>query len=57
MSEAWLRLAAAELPAGPATVALHLADEERAEIERLRSAWGTAWGVVDHKGLRSWLRV
>lgn len=57
VSEAWLRLAAAELPAGPATVALHLADEERAEIGRLRGAWGTAWGVVDHKGLRSWLRA
>lgn len=57
VSEAWLRLAAAELAAGPATVALHLADEERAEIERLRSAWGTAWGVVDHKDLRSWLRA
>ena len=56
VSEAWLRSAAAEVPPGPAAVALHLADEERDEIERLRAAWGTAWKVVDDKGLRRWLR-
>ncbi|MDQ3384738.1 MAG: hypothetical protein M3503_01805, partial [Actinomycetota bacterium] len=57
VSEAWLRLAAAEVAPAPATVALRMADDERAEIERLRRAWSTAWGAVDHKGLRSWLRT
>ena len=57
VSEAWLRLAAAEVDAAPAGVALRLADEERAEIERLRQAWTTAWKAVDDKGLRSWLRT
>ena len=57
VSEAWLRLAAAEVDAAPAAVALRLADEERAEIERLRRAWTTAWEAVDDKGLRRWLRT
>ena len=56
VSEAWLRSAATDLPAGPAATALVLADEERDEVERLRHAWSAAWASVSDKDLRRWLR-
>ena len=55
VSEAWLVEAAAEVATGPAAVALHIAGEERAEAERLRHDWATAWDAVDAKRLRTWL--
>ena len=57
VSEDWLRAAADDVDPASAAVARRLADEERAEIERLRHAWATAWRAVDDKGLRSWLRT
>jgi CHAD domain-containing protein len=56
VSEAWLRSAVADVPPGPAAVALELAQTERDHADRLHREWGVAWKALDAKGLRAWLR-
>jgi CHAD domain-containing protein len=56
VSEAWLRDAVADVPPTTAAVALRLAAEDRAEAERVRAVWRTAWEPLADKGLRSWLK-
>ena len=56
VSEAWLRAAVAGVPPASAAVALRLAAEDRADVERARSEWRAAWDAVRGKGLRSWLK-
>ena len=56
VSEAWLRAAVADVPPATAAVALRLAAEDRAESERVRAGWRTAWEPLADKGLRSWLK-
>ena len=56
VSEAWLRDAVADVPPATAAVVLRLAAEDRAEAERVRAVWRTAWEPLADKGLRSWLK-
>ncbi len=56
VSEAWLRSTVADVPPGPAAVALELAQLEHDQADRLQREWGVAWKALDAKGLRAWLR-